>query len=405
MSLARYTSFAVGSGLSTSLSFACSFVMIRNLSPAEFGVANLTFTAAITVALTSSGLDLAYMRSQGVLDHRQTARGQYIRYKVIVYFVSIVVAASVLAVTSEASYAMETVVALSFFSVGYCGVSIRLAEAQALGDIRAYALVQLAPYVVWLVSLAAFAQDGLSLEEALSSLAVAGVPGIVLLGLALVRIRSTPSLSDRSRAFLAMSVALTASTALTALFERIDVLAASALLASGEFGVYSAGVRIAGGFAVLTSAFVAYAMQASSQASHVGQLKALYVSLAAPLLAITLLASAAAVTSLLALTVVLGRAYVGSETVAAIYVLQYPLVAAYMPAVIALTHFGRKRWQVEMAALLVSAKLLAVLLLPADPTALSVSAVAAHAAAIVYLAARIHQVRRTAALVVDDYTV
>lgn len=396
MGIARYGRFAVGSGASTACSFACSLILIRSLDPIGFGAFNLIFTLATMAAMASSGADLAYSRmlSQPGSQHERLLRS-YVRFKLLTVGIALALASVMLLLTDlpQTAPRFAALIALITFGAGVAGIGFALASAQALGAVGRYAGVQLVPYLALLLGLVMLnSSDVLTTANALLLLAACGLPGFAWFARSAWRSRAARAGQPRS-GFKALAVALTMSTALTAAFERSDVLLVSRLMSADDLGIYSAGVRVAGGAAVLSSAFVAFILPATGRALGPRDLPAIYRSLVGPLAAILAACLGAAVILASSLPRLLGEDYERAGPVAAVYVLQYPLVAAYMPTVLAMMNFGRGRWQAELAGLLLLVKIAVILILPRELMYAASGSLIAHACAILYLVWRMRQPR------------
>lgn len=391
----RYSGFALGSAASTACSFASSLLLIRELQPASFGAYNLVLTLATMMALASSGLDLSYSRLRARHDvaGRAALARDYVRIKTrMVALLGVLGAVALPALAPRGTDLGLAASALLLYAAGTGGFAVAVSHAQAIGSATRYSLLQIVPFAVLLVGLLLSLPGGLSVERALVLLAVSGLPGIAVL--ALTRRRLGGRGHGRHAELRHTAVVLTISTALTAVFERVDVVLVARTLDEEALGVFSAGVRVAGGFAVLSSAFVAYSLKTSSETLTATAMAATYRRLAGPLAAIFLASAVGSIVCYLALPTLLGVEYTEARIVTAVYVLQYPLVALYMPAVLAMINFGRRLWQVELAVLLLVSEMAWILLGPRDLLWIAAASPVSHCLGGLYVARRVWRAAR-----------
>lgn len=389
----RYSGFALGSAASTACSFACSLLLIRELEPASFGVYNLVLTLATMMALASSGLDLSYsrLRARHDADGRAALAQDYVRIKTVTVALLGVLGAVVLPALAPRGTGLSLAAsALLLYAVGTGGFAVAVSHAQAIGSATRYSLLQIIPFAILLTGLLLSLPGGINVERALVLLAISGLPGIAVLALTRRRLGGRGRHAELRRT----AVVLTISTALTAVFERVDVVLVARMLDEEALGIFSAGVRVAGGFAVLSSAFVAYSLKASSETLAATAMAATYRRLAGPLASIFVASAGGSVVCYLTLPTLLGPGYTEARTITAVYVLQYPLVALYMPAVLAMINFGRRLWQVELALLLLVSEVAWILLGPRDLLWIAAASPMSHCVGGLYVARRVRRAAR-----------
>lgn len=393
-SVARYGSFAIGSAASTLLSFAYTVFLVRVLPPSDFAKVAVVMAASLLASAATSGVDLAAARV--LATHPQAEQGLVVVHahlKIRTAMLCTIPAVVITALLMPRGLALVGGLSVVVSSLGLSGIGFRLAHAQARGDLRAYIVYQILPYVLIIsIAVPAWSLADFDAARAMMTLAAGGVPGVAILLRRRARTGNRHPVTGEGE-MRALSRALTLNALLTAVYERLDLLVMAAILGQNSFGIYAAGVRLGSGGAVLSSSFVAFSMPAVGAVAQTGSIRRLYGDLRTPIMLIAGLIAMTAPILPHVSGLVLGDPYQASGVVAAAFILQFPVVACYMPAVLVLTHRGRPRWQVELAVVLVVVESLWLAFCPRELWVVALASLVAHLAGAVYVAVRVRQTR------------
>jgi ABC-type transport system involved in cytochrome c biogenesis permease component len=88
-----------------------------------------------------------------------------------------------------------------------------------------------------------------------------------------------------------------------------------------------------------------------------------------------------------------GREHAGAAAIASILIVQYPVLAAYIPAIVGMTHLGTRRWQIVLPLILLAVKIAFLPLAYVSPLLLALGAPMAHAAGGMYVYSRLRSLR------------
>lgn len=390
----QFTGLVGGNGISTALSFAASALLAAGLTPAGFGAINLCLVAGSLVGVAGGAVDSAAAR---IIARRSAPASGYndagnvediaLRWRLMILLASFGLFAGLLVVSSTTDVVgwAASMVVFGSAALAISALNLALIRPQAHGRIRAYTIYQAAYFgtLLLLVAIAYATGSGVALTGMLVSLAA-----LVAVILLIIERRRGQRMPVSRRRFRRIAGGLLLGGVLFAIFERAELLFIAVLGSATDTGVLGLALRVGGGLALVSGAFVMFALPRVSAVPSAHDLGDVYRDLM-PALGLTVLACGGAALLLPTLVpLVFGPEYDDAGWVASIYIAQYPLVACYMPIAVAFTFFGRSRWQVELPALLLTVKAGGLLLVTPNLYLMAATAAVAHAVGVGYVAWR-----------------
>lgn len=392
--IGRFLGVIAGNGAATALSFGTSIFAARGLNAQQFVLLNTILTIGTMISVAGGGIDSAAARQaaqrSGDVDFVRNLVRVATRWRLVVAMVSFSLSAPLVITVAKAA-GLSTWLALvgafaSTFTLTF--LACALIEPLAKGQFRAYAFRQLAVYLVLFVG-TSLLFVGAGIREILLLPFVS-----LLIGCALLYRSTGCSLSAAAPpGFRSLVYSLGAASILYAILDRVDTYGVVLAQPSAVAAEYSIAVRFAGGMTLISGAFSAFLLPRVTKAQSAEELLAIIREHRLHWLIVAASAILAALVSYPMIYLLFGREHAGAAAIASILILQYPVLAAYIPIIVGMTHLGTRRWQIVLPLILLAVKIAFLPLAYISPLLLAVGAPMAHAVGGIYVYSRLRSLR------------
>lgn len=394
--IGRFLGVIAGNGAATALSFGTSIFAARGLNAQQFVLLNTILTIGTMISVAGGGIDSAAARQAA----QQSGDGGFVRnlvrvatrWRLIVAIVAFPLSAPLLLTVAKAAGVSIGLALVGAFASTFAltVLACALIEPQAKGQFRTYALRQLSVYLVMFIG-TGLLFVGADIREILL------LPFASLLIGCLLLHRSTGwSLAAVAPpGFRSLVYYLGAASILYAILDRVDTYGVVLAQPSDIAAEYSIAVRFAGGMALISSAFSAFLLPRVTQAQSADELLAIIKEHRLHWLIVAAGAALAALMSYPMIYLLFGREHAGAAAIASILIVQYPVLAAYIPIIVGMTHLGTRRWQIVLPLILLTVKIAFLPLAYVSPLLLALGAPIAHAVGGGYVYSRLRSLRTT----------
>jgi len=386
--------YAAGSGLSSVLAFLTAVVLARWLEPGQFAGVSLVLASAVMVSMLGAGVDSAAARlvARGPLEdgiiRTYLAVARTWRLGLLILSSGVIVLVFIAAPSVRLIGIGPALVAWLLLTLGLSMMGLALIKPTAVGAVGSYTIYQLGFYLPLFLGVCVAFAIRASVSVTLLVMALAGIAFVVWY---VWENRASWRFALTVPGYTRIAGTMLVSTALFAVFTRLDVFYVSLFLPPREAGHYAAAVRLAGGMAVATGAFATFAVPRISRVKTPVDLKRAYRRLVPVLLLIGGGAAVMAGTAGWTVPFLFGQKYDAAIPWLRLLAIQYPLAAACLPISYVYPFLGKARWQWEQNALVLGVAVFCLVISARRLPIVAISASVAEVAACVYAFARYKQ--------------